>query len=352
MGRRLGIGLALAAALLVLAAAGCGRGDRAPGDGAAAGTPGYHLDPPDLAPVLVGGEDGVPVLCYHYFRKDFQPLYMLRVLGSLLFGMPALGDREFWTTPRAEFERHLAWFRDTGTRVMTLDEVADLLDAGRPLPPRAVVITIDDADRSVYEIAWPLLRKYRVRAHLFVPTAKVGDPWSGLDVCTWEQLKEMGDSGTIVLESHAHDLHFKVRAGAGREPVFWHPDALRGRLDSSGRESLARRWQQTEPAAAGEDPRRLLTGPWSPVADDLVTSRVALIEQAGRAPRWLAWPYGFAHGELDSVAHRVGFRGTVSLRPRVFGAADSTLQVGRLALTAKTTMDELSAVWPKPVPAP
>ena len=48
----------------------------------------------------------------------------------------------------------------------------------------AAVLTIDDADRSVYELAWPLLRKYGMRAHLFVPTAKVGTSWSELEVCT------------------------------------------------------------------------------------------------------------------------------------------------------------------------
>ena len=90
---------------------------------------GYHLDPPELA----GGgfppiEDGVPVFCYHYFRSGFDGVYLMKVLGSVLFGMPALGPREFWTTPVGEFEKHLRYFRDTNTVVMTLDEVADLLD--------------------------------------------------------------------------------------------------------------------------------------------------------------------------------------------------------------------------------
>ncbi len=331
-------------ALLMLAVAGCSSEPESPGADAAMTS--QHLDPPDLAPLLTGGEQGVPVLCYHYFRRDFAPGYMVRVVGALLFGMPSLGDREFWTTPHAEFERHLAWFRDTGIRVMTLDEVAALAAAGRPMPARAVVLTIDDADRSVYAIAWPLLRKYGVKAHLFVPTAKVGTDWSGLDVCRWDELKQMADSGAILLESHGHDLHFKVRSGDALEPVFWHADELRGRRDAAARDSLAAAWERCEPAVAGDAPRRRLAGAQGPVADDLVASRVALIEHTGCAPRWLAWPYGFASGRLDSLAHAVGFAGTVSLKPRVFSAADSTLSVGRLALTAKTTMDELGAVWP------
>jgi len=333
----------LAVACLALAATpGCRDDDAS----APAAAPVHHLDTPDLAGTLVrDGRPGVPVLCYHYFRKDFQPGYLARVLGSVLFGMPALGDREFWTTPHAEFERHLAWFRDTGTRVMTLDEVADLVEAGRPLPARAVVLTIDDADRSVYTIAWPLLRKYGVRAHLFVPTGEMGTDWSSLDVCTPDELREMADSGAILVESHTRNLHWKVRTTAGWEPVFWHPERVPTTVDLAGRDALVARWTAAEPRFAGRA-ERLLGGALGPVAVDLVESRLDVLEATGRAPRWLAWPYGFANGALDSLARSVGFRGTVSLRPAAFSAADSSLAVGRVALTAKSTLTEVAAIWP------
>ena len=140
-----------AALLLALPAAmnGCGK----PGHDAAGATtaeahttamsPGNHLDPPalagpDVTPAATGAR-GVPVLCYHYFRGRFAPGYAARVLGSVLFGLPALGPREFWTTPAVEFERHLRWLQANDRRVLTLDEVADLVAAGAPLPPNAVV---------------------------------------------------------------------------------------------------------------------------------------------------------------------------------------------------------------------
>ncbi|MBE0567005.1 MAG: polysaccharide deacetylase family protein [Krumholzibacteria bacterium] len=349
-GRRHGAGsalLVLLGCLLGCLAAGCG--DEGGSDAPAAAY--HHLDPPDLANELIRrGEPGVPVLCYHYFRRDFAPGYLAKVLGSVLFGMPALGDREFWTTPRAEFARHLAWFRDTGTQVMTLDEVADLVAAGRPLPARAVVLTIDDADRSVYEIAWPLLQEYGVRAHLFVPTAKVGGPWSSLELCRWEELREMAASGAVLVESHAHDLHHKIKTRGGYEPVFWHPYAVPPPASREARAELAQRWAAAEPQLAGDRPGLLLGGALGPIAVDLVTSRLELLAGAGRAPRWLAWPYGFAGADLDSLARTVGFRGTVSLRPLAFSAADSTFASGRVALTAKSTMDQIVAIWAPDTP--
>ncbi len=304
----------------VLLASGCGD------DSENTGLSGYHLDPPELA---TGGfppiEDGVPVFCYHYFRSSFDGAYLMKVLGSVLFGMPALGPREFWTTPVGEFEKHLRYFRDTDTVVMTLDEVADLLESGTDFPARAVVLTIDDADRSVYELAYPMLKKYGMKAHLFVPTAKVGSPWSDLNVCTWEQLKEMSESGHIIVESHTRDLHYKVRAGGGLEPVFLHP----GEIPMQTRKGIAP-----------------LEGPNGAVAADLVSSRVDIEAQVGTSADWLAWPYGFATDELDSLSREVGFRGTVSLYPEAFTLRDTTLQVGRFALTAKSTLSHIANVFP------
>ena len=310
--------------MVVFLAAGCDGETETTDDGKLAG---YHLDPPNLA---VEGfpriEEGVPVFCYHYFRSGFDAAYLVKVLGAVLFGMPALGPREFWTTPVGEFEKHLRYFRDSGTVVMTLDEVADLLESGADLPPRAVVLTIDDADQSVYELAYPMLRKYGMRAHRFVPTAKVGSPWSDLKVCTWEQLSEMAASGHIIVESHTRDLHYKVRAGGGLEPVFLHPGQI------------------PDQAGNGLVP---LTGPYAAVAADLVSSREDIEAGVGTSADWLAWPYGFATDELDSLSREVGFRGTVSLYPEAFTVRDTNLQVGRFALTAKTTLSHIANVYPR-----
>jgi peptidoglycan/xylan/chitin deacetylase (PgdA/CDA1 family) len=330
------------AVLFVLLLAGCGGDDGPP----VADDLGYFLDPPELGeqtfePVT----EGVPVLCYHYFRGNVDPGYLARVLGSILFGMPALGPREFWTTPAGEFEKHLRYFRDQGIRVMTLDEIADLRDQGQPVPARAVVLTADDADRSFHRYAYPLLKKYGVKMHLFVPTAHVGRPWSELDVCTWDQLREMTASGHVIVGSHTRDLHFKVDGGTALVPVFWAPDrvpdpisphALSRRAAEPGLEPS--RWRDADVEAA-------LAGEFGPVAADLVASRLDIAANLGIWPDWLAWPYGHANGELEDLARQVGFRGTVTLRPEAFTEENATYEVGRYTLTAKTTLEILAGIY-------
>lgn len=331
----------LAAACLL---AGCGQDPETPGQEYRSG---YLLDPPDLAAEgFQQIESGVPVFCYHYFRSGFDAGYLMKVLGSVIFGMPALGPREFWTTPVGEFEKHLRYFRDSQTVVMTLDEVADLVEDGQEMPARAAVLTIDDADRSVYDLAYPLLKKYGMRAHLFVPTAKVGTSWSELEVCTWDQLKEMAESGHILIESHTRDLHFKVRTSGGLEPVFFHPNRVPEPARLKNMNDLARLARSNPEADLPDNLASLLSGPNAPVAIDLVSSRLDISGGAGSRSAWLAWPYGFATDELDSLSKEVGFRGTVSLSPEAFSTQDSTFQVGRFTLTAKTTLSHIANVYP------
>ena len=50
-------------------------------------------------------------------------------------------------------------------------DVVQAMNGEGELPPRAVLVTFDDADRSFAEVAWPLLKQAGVPVLLFVPTA-------------------------------------------------------------------------------------------------------------------------------------------------------------------------------------
>lgn len=87
---------------------------------------------------------------------------------------PAANPTLVSATPES-FERqvrHLA----SRYRVVSSQEVLDALHGGRTLPPRAVLITFDDAYRDFGEIAWPILQHYSLPALLFVPTAHPDHP--------------------------------------------------------------------------------------------------------------------------------------------------------------------------------
>jgi len=67
--------------------------------------------------------------------------------------------------------------------------MADLLSnkkGQQTLPPRAVMITFDDAYQDFADCAWPILRRYRLPVTLFVPT---GFPDQPERIFWWDRLK-------------------------------------------------------------------------------------------------------------------------------------------------------------------
>ncbi len=69
---------------------------------------------------------------------------------------------------------------DAGFKFVTVAELARLA-AGREPPPGYAAISFDDAMRSTFTAAWPALRKYDIRATVYVTIGFIGgvSPWIG-----------------------------------------------------------------------------------------------------------------------------------------------------------------------------
>ena len=131
------------------------------------------------AAVFAGGYHKVPILAYHRFSKG------------------ASCDK--LSISKKSFERHLAYLRDKGYKVIGLKDLARFLEGEISLPEKSVVLTIDDGYASTYDIAYPLLRRFGYQATVFVYTDFVGTS-AGLN---WTQLKAMLDSGLIDIQPHS-----------------------------------------------------------------------------------------------------------------------------------------------------
>lgn len=95
-----------------------------------------------------------------------------------------------------QFEAHLEELQTGGYAVLPLPDIVEALRAGRPLPDRAVALTIDEASRSAYEEAWPRLREAGLPFTLFVAT----DPLDRGSVAhmSWDQVREMAAAGVTI----------------------------------------------------------------------------------------------------------------------------------------------------------
>lgn len=122
------------------------------------------------APLLAA--DSAVLLMYHRFGEDRYPATNVRV---------------------DQFRAQLAMLRDGGFNVIPLSLLLEALDGRADLPERAVVLTVDDAYRSVYEVAWPMLREAGMPFTVFVGTDPV-DAGSAAFM-SWEQMREMARGG-------------------------------------------------------------------------------------------------------------------------------------------------------------
>lgn len=100
-----------------------------------------------FAPFQWAMRDKVLILTYHRFSRESHP-----------FKISA-----------GEFAAHLEYL-SSHNRVLELSETVEYLRNGKTLPPNAAVITIDDGYADAYEVAFPLLKKYRMPATVYAVT--------------------------------------------------------------------------------------------------------------------------------------------------------------------------------------
>lgn len=106
----------------------------------------------------------------------------------------------------AAFCHDLEFLRTNGYRTISLDE---FITAGRRKSSereRRVLLTFDDARRSFYEVALPLLRTFDARATLFVPSywMQPASVTGSALFMSWQQVRECAESGCVDVQSHAH----------------------------------------------------------------------------------------------------------------------------------------------------
>lgn len=107
--------------------------------------------------------------------------------------------------PIAQFETNIAILVGGRYTVIDAEKAVSTLFNGELLSNRSVAITIDDAYRSVYEIAWPRLKKAGLPFTLFVSTDAIDGGGPGF--MTWDEIRELKAAGVTIGAHGAAHLH-------------------------------------------------------------------------------------------------------------------------------------------------
>jgi len=164
------------------------------------------------------------------------------------------------------FKQHIQYLVDHKFNVWPLSKALRHLASNRPLPPKTVVITFDDAYKSVYTEAFPILKSYQLPFTIFVTTSYISD--DNLNFMSWDQLREIKLSGGELgnhTDRHAHLIRRKNN-------------------------ETRHQWRTR-------------------VRNEIVTAQTILKAQTGNSLNAVAYPYGEYSTELKIILRELGYFG-------------------------------------------
>lgn len=217
------------------------------------------------------------ILCYHVIESPY--------------------DTEF-SIPREAFIQQMQYLAATGYNVISLEDLADFV-AGRrkSLPENAVVITVDDGYRSVYDEMFPVMKKYKFPFTVFIYPKFIGQ---GSYALTWGQVREMAAEGALI-ESH----------------TLSHAFLTRNRQASLGNRAYAA-WIESE----------------------LAGSKEIIEKETGRTVRYLAYPYGDYNEEVARLTAEAGYEAGLTCDFGPVRAATDPFRMKRVVIRKDTSFAE------------
>lgn len=204
----------------------------------------------------------IPILMYHH-------------VGTL----PAKADdvRKGLTVAPAVFAEQLRALSQAGYVSVSFADLVAALRGQRTLPPKAVLITLDDGYADTYDYALPALRAVGYSATWFIAPGLLGTP----DYLTWAQVEALSRAG-MSIEAH----------------TVSHPDLTRL--------------------------------PRARVEQELVESRDAIEAHTGRSVVAFAYPYGNYNRGIVDVLRDNGVELAATTQPGVIQSSRSPYELARI----------------------
>jgi peptidoglycan/xylan/chitin deacetylase (PgdA/CDA1 family) len=209
---------------------------------------------------------GVPVLMYHSIAvEEGNPIRM----------------------PVEQFDAEMKYIKDQGYTTLTMKELYSYFENQVAVPEKSIVITLDDGYSDNYTAAFPVLKKYGLKATVFMVTSTIDvNP----NCLTSAQIKEMDKAG-IQIESH----------------TVTHRD-----LDSlSYSEQLA----------------------------ELKDSKAALEQLLGRTVDYVAYPTGKYNDDTVKAVAEAGYKMAFTTNGRWSDKSDGILTLDRVYISTFHSMD-------------
>ncbi|WP_433942834.1 polysaccharide deacetylase family protein [Paenibacillus sp. SN-8-1] len=209
----------------------------------------------------------VPILLYHSVSTD--------------------KDNPLMIEP-TRFEEQMNYLKKEGYHSITFKELQEGWYNGRALPPKPIIITLDDGYEDNYSAAYPILLRTGMKATIFAVTGSMGSPGR----LTWNQLHTMESSGLIDIQSHTV-THSNLTKLSDKEKM-----------------------------------------------KELVNSRNEILHKLGHSADVLAYPYGFYDRRSIDAVQKAGYQLAVITEPGAANVKQGRFKLHRILITGDLLLDQ------------
>jgi poly-beta-1,6-N-acetyl-D-glucosamine N-deacetylase len=177
---------------------------------------GFHGPEPQLKDICFDAQSNrVPIIMFHDL-------------------IPERNKKSLWYDCSVEeFTQMMDAIDIEGRTVISLDELYEHLTTGKRIPEKSIVLTFDDNYQSFYDLAWPIIQKYKYPVSMFVHTGFVGKT-EGRAKMSWETLRELVKDPLFTVGGHTinHYLDLKDRdLNTQRDELTISKDELEAKLE-------------------------------------------------------------------------------------------------------------------------
>lgn len=135
---------------------------------------------------FAASDTDVPILLYHNIAEQYND-----------------ADNLLHITPE-RFNEHMQALNNAGYTAISYNDYKNYVNGILEIPEKSIIIAFDDGYMSNYTYAFPILKKFGMKAAIFIVTGSVNNDKTVYPHFGYAEAKEMLDSGLIEIGSHTH----------------------------------------------------------------------------------------------------------------------------------------------------
>jgi len=244
---------------------------------------------------MAEANETIPILMYHHIVEEGKETNKITINSQ-------------------RFKDDMKFLKKEGYTAISFRELIDWKEGKGDLPQKPVIITFDDGYEDNYKYAYPILKENDMKATIFVIGSRIGitnfnnDP--RYSYFSWEQAREMYESGFIEIQPHSYDLHhFKENAEHGHGVLP---------MNKESKEDYYSRFSQ--------DTQRVMK-----LIKDNVGCEIYVY----------AYPYGKYVSESETVLKELGFKVTLTTKSKYANISKDLYELKRINVPSHKKLSEL-----------